>query len=452
MALFGDNDVTLTIKAKDDASAGINSVIGTVGKMAGAFAIGTVAVGAMRSAFGILENELISTVKSFKESEAVAAQTDAVLKSTGHAAGLTAQAVSELASAFEAQTTFGDEAIQSAENLLLTFTNIGKDVFPTATQTVLDMSQALGQDLKSSAIQLGKALQDPIQGVNALQRVGVNFTQSQQDVITKLVDTGKGLEAQKLILAELNKEFGGSAVAAAQTYGGQLEQMKNKLDNFKEVVGKGILEGFVKGLDEGTKNSKLFGDMIGNAASISDVLRDVIYKLTKGVIEFLDWIYKMTGYVKDYVIPTFEILAGGIIAVFGAMKTAAAYDGLVIALRAITSGAGFAATAMFGLGSMIDIVKIKMLQFLAIPGLALGAVAAVATGAGILITNSAKKLGDIYDQQAVAAKEGGDKMVTLVKTSHAKLEDAKKTHNEKVIAFAQAQYDKVTALVQAGNG
>ena len=63
---------------------------------------------------------------------------------------------------------------------MLTFTGVGKDVFPQAIQTVLDMSQALGQDLKSSTVQLGKALNSPIDGITALSRVGVSFTDAQK--------------------------------------------------------------------------------------------------------------------------------------------------------------------------------------------------------------------------------------------------------------------------------
>jgi phage-related minor tail protein len=92
----------------------------------------------------------------------------------------------DLATAISNKTGIDDEAIQSGENLLLTFTNIrnetgkGNDVFNQATQTITDMSVALGQDMKSSAIQVGKALNDPIKGVTALQRVGVSFTAAQK--------------------------------------------------------------------------------------------------------------------------------------------------------------------------------------------------------------------------------------------------------------------------------
>lgn len=189
-----------------------------------------------------LAGAAVLTVKAFGESEDTAAQLDAVLKSTAGAAGVTRDAAIDLASSLQKTTTYSDEAVLSAENLLLTFTSIGKDIFPEATRTVLDMSTALGQDTKASAIQLGKALQDPINGVTALRRVGVNFSEAQQEVIKNLVETGRSAEAQKLILKELNTEFGGSATAAAQTFNGQLKQVWNSINDVMEVVGKLIAD------------------------------------------------------------------------------------------------------------------------------------------------------------------------------------------------------------------
>lgn len=177
------------------------------------------------------------SIKAFSESQQVMAQTAAVIESTGGAAGFSADAIHGLAAALQDSTTFSDEQIQSAENLLLTFTNIGHETFPDATQAVLDMSQALGQDLKTSSIQLGKALNDPIAGLTSLSRVGVKFTQETKDQITTLVEQGKTLEAQKIILAELNNEFGGSAAAAAGTFEGKMAQLSNTFNDFQEVVG-----------------------------------------------------------------------------------------------------------------------------------------------------------------------------------------------------------------------
>jgi hypothetical protein len=147
--------------------------------------------------------------------------TTQVLKTTGGAANVTAGEITKLAHAISRKSGIDDAAIQSGSNMLLTFTRIrnevgkGNDIFDQATQTVTDMSAALGTDMKNQAIQVGKALNDPIKGVSALQRVGVSFTASQKDQIKALVESGDVMGAQKIILKELATEFGGAAAAAA---------------------------------------------------------------------------------------------------------------------------------------------------------------------------------------------------------------------------------------------
>lgn len=226
--ITADDQGSKVLKKFGDNVDGVNHAITSGLKVAaGALA----AAGAAAVGFGVL------SVKAFSESEDIIAQTNAVLKSTGEVAGVTADQVTELASALERTTKFSDEEVRSAQNLLLTFTKISKDIFPDATKTVLDMSTALGQDLKSSSIQLGKALQDPITGITALRRVGVNFSDAQQDVIKNLIETGRSAEAQRLILKELQTEFGGSAEAAGKTFSGALAKLKNQLNNVQEAIG-----------------------------------------------------------------------------------------------------------------------------------------------------------------------------------------------------------------------
>src|SRR5438128_9623407 len=125
--------------------------------------------------------------------------------------------------------------------MLLTFTNIGRNVFPQATKTVLDMSQALGQDTKSSAIQLGKALNDPITGVSALQRVGVTFDDQQKKLIKTYMTHNQIAKAQGVILKELNKEFGGVAETAGKTAGGQMAILNQQLDDIRQNIGDALL-------------------------------------------------------------------------------------------------------------------------------------------------------------------------------------------------------------------
>ncbi len=188
-----------------------------------------------------------AAVSAFTDAQKVMAQTKAALQSTGGAAGVTARDIANLANEIMGYSGMSDEAIQSTENLLLTFTKIqnsageGNDIFTQATKIAADMSTALGQDLKSSAIQLGKALNDPIKGITALSRVGVTFTDAQREQIAAMVEAGDVMGAQKVILAELTTEFGGSAQAAGETVAGQFDIMKERVGNAMEAIGKAIL-------------------------------------------------------------------------------------------------------------------------------------------------------------------------------------------------------------------
>lgn len=193
-------------------------------------------------------NFLKESVTSANESNRVLAQTEAVIRSTGGAAQLSAQQISQMAKEIQKTTPISDEAAQTGMNMLLTFTKVGKEVFPEATQAMVDMATAMNggltpdaAQLSDTAIRLGKALQDPVQGVTALRRVGVNFNDMQIKMIQTMVDAGDRMKAQKYILAELSKEFGGSATAQAKTFQGQMLQLGNQFDDFKEIVGNSLI-------------------------------------------------------------------------------------------------------------------------------------------------------------------------------------------------------------------
>lgn len=172
------------------------------------------------------------------------AQTEAVVKSTGGAAGITATEMGKMAEALSAasgKSIFSDDAILGAQNVLATFTQIKGTNFGDATSAILDVSQALGQDLQSTSIQVGKALNDPIAGIGALSRVGVTFSEDQKAMIKSLVETGDVAGAQQIIIAELNKEFGGSAAAAADTYAGRQAALAAQFENIQQTLGVALL-------------------------------------------------------------------------------------------------------------------------------------------------------------------------------------------------------------------
>src|SRR4249919_779127 len=69
-------------------------------------------------------------IRATAESEKALAQLEARLKSTKGAAGLTKDELVDMATGLQKVTTYGDEAIIGAQSMLLTFTKIGRDVFP----------------------------------------------------------------------------------------------------------------------------------------------------------------------------------------------------------------------------------------------------------------------------------------------------------------------------------
>lgn len=232
-------DLAQSITGIDKSAATANTSVGGLGKvMQFGLAAGA---GVAVAGVGLLAKGLFDSVIAAADAQQVQAQLAAVLESTGGAAGLTAEEVNKIASSLAEVTTFGDDAILTGQNLLLTFTGIGEDVFPRATETMLDMATALGTDAAGSAIQLGKALNDPIQGITALTRVGVSFSTEQKEMIRTLQESGDLMGAQTIILDELAKEFGGSAAAAAQTFTGRMTQLKDRLGEVQEEIGGAFL-------------------------------------------------------------------------------------------------------------------------------------------------------------------------------------------------------------------
>jgi hypothetical protein len=153
----------------------------------------------------------------------------------GNSAGVSSQHIQDLAGNLEKLTASEAETIQEGANLLLTFRNIqnqvgeNNDIFDQAVTMSVDLARAMGTDASGEAIRLGKALNDPTKGVSALTRVGVSFTEQQKEQIKTLQESGDILGAQKIILGELQAQFGGSGQAYAATFAGQVELLNHEL-------------------------------------------------------------------------------------------------------------------------------------------------------------------------------------------------------------------------------
>ena len=246
LEITGDSrSVERAFRNAGKAGSGFGRTMKNVGKVA-AVGFGTAMLGvglAMRRGFGELA-----------EAQKVAAQTNAVLRSTGGVANVTAKRVDKLSTSLSRMSGVDDEAVASGANMLLTFTNIRNGVrktdkiFDMATATVLDMSVALGKDIPTTAIMVGKALNDltvnsrgTITGWSALRRVGVRISDTMMAQAAAFIKAGRPMEAQRLLLQELNTEFGGSARAFGTTMPGALGKLNNALDEVMAAFATGFL-------------------------------------------------------------------------------------------------------------------------------------------------------------------------------------------------------------------
>ena len=220
---------------------------GTASGLLKGFLGAAVGIAGVGIGFGIVKDAVGEFVDEGMNANRMTALLAAGIKSTGDASGQTMDSLDALSTHIMSLTGIQDDAVQGAEQMLLTFTNIKGSVFPEATQAAADLATRLNNGLTPSAqqlsqvsIQLGKALNDPIKGVSALQRVGVTFTDQQKEQIKAMVQAGNVAGAQKIILAELNKEFGGSAAAAGQANGG-MAILQATFQKLKESVGQSLI-------------------------------------------------------------------------------------------------------------------------------------------------------------------------------------------------------------------
>ncbi|HIP35274.1 MAG TPA: hypothetical protein EYG85_00290, partial [Crocinitomix sp.] len=275
-----------------------------------------------------------------KQAKAIA-QVEQGLKTTGNAVGYTSSELQKLASDLQDNSLFGDEEIlKGATSQLLTFTNIAGKQFERTQQAALDLATRLDGDLKSASIQLGKALNDPVANLSALSRSGIQFSEDQKKTINALVKTNKLAEAQTIILDELEKQYGGSAAAAAKAGTGPLKQLSNSIGDLTEDFGKIISEALIPFADYVKK-------LVTRFKNLDDGTKRTIAKMGL-LLAAVGPLLVSIGFLATNVMP-------GLILAFGALKVAMLSNPWLLLGAAVIS-----VIALFGdFGSSVDDVKQK---------------------------------------------------------------------------------------------
>lgn len=196
--------------------------------------------GAMATAMAL---PLIKMAKDAEDGEKAIGRLTQVFKSMGETTGEAAKKANELADSLMYEIGVDADDIMAAQAKLATFENVIKnstgssEIFERATKAAFDLAAAGFGDASGNAVQLGKALNDPVKGIKALTKSGVTFTQQEQDKIAALVASGKQFEAQQMVMSAIEKQVGG--VAAASVTGTQ--KIALAFGEISGEIGKGLL-------------------------------------------------------------------------------------------------------------------------------------------------------------------------------------------------------------------
>ena len=276
----------------------------------------------------------------------------------GEEAGAVSKRLQDLAKQTAISTGFDIDSIKATQAKLLTFKNLAQTAddlggnFDRATKAAIDLAAAGFGQAETNAVQLGKALQDPIKGITALARSGVTFTQQEKDKIKALVESNKTFEAQQLILSAIETQVGGTALATANAS----DKINQAFKIFGQDLGIILLPAFEKILGIVTEDllPRLEEILPALVQTITDALMEIDFE------KFAEDIANSIGWLVDNAEGILETAKniGILIAVMWGLNTAIKAVALAQALWNIALTANPIGLIIVGVAALIAIIAL----------------------------------------------------------------------------------------------
>jgi hypothetical protein len=269
-AVFSNKKMSNAFRQAAQSASALQGPMGGVSSRLSVLASGFSSVGIVATAAGIAISAVGVVaglaVGKFAALEKRLFRTEALFKTTSGAAGLTTRELADLADEVAENTLASVVGVTQAINVLQTFKSISGDTFTRTVELSQDLAAVMGTDVKNASLQLGKALQDPILGLNSLRRSGVSFSDSQKAVIKSLVDTGRTAEAQEMILDSLESQVGGTGKSESGGLSGATDLLGQRWDE--------LLETFALTTGIGASTTSALNSISGGLAGITGAMGD----------------------------------------------------------------------------------------------------------------------------------------------------------------------------------
>ena len=289
-------------------------LLGRILPIAGVAALGLalikMGVDGVRAINSIIDSSVhLARVQREAEGQAIAA-----IASTGGAARRSIGDIRALAGEIQSLSNTADEVTVRAAAQLLTFTNIRGENFDRALRIGNDVAARLQRDPQQVALQIGKALNDPVRNLGALTESGIQFTDGQRNLIRSLTEVGEVATAQAIILAELENQFEGAARAQRLAEGGATA-LANAWGDLKEALGERIVERTADSTDRLARAVgdpawkgffRLIGDIIGGVRGFGAALKAAGLQ---GAADFIRGV-EMAASATDRLLDRFETMIG----------------------------------------------------------------------------------------------------------------------------------------------
>ena len=329
------DEATKVIKGIGDEINGVGSMVGSVlkyGFMAGAAGVGLLTAG------------LVSATKAAIDSEFADAKMEQALKNSSNATADQVKELKEYAEALQFKVGISDEEIKNGISMLSTF-KLSTAQIKKATPALIDMAAAYKKntgeavDLQQVSIMIGKATGGEL--YKNLQRVGVIFDDNQ----LKMLENADAAERVRIVTEELGNEFGGQALAQADTFGGKVTILGLYFDEFKEKVGSALLNALTPWIDklmtwarstEGQAQIQVYTDkIVAFAVAVGESFGKAIQwivdhkeEIKKSIQEIWDKLQALIDFANS---PCGKIILG----LLGAAWAAQQISGVLLALQGV---------------------------------------------------------------------------------------------------------------------
>lgn len=247
---------------------------------------------------------------------------------TGKHAGYSSEQLERYSEYLEKTTKYSKEANMAAQGLLLHFRDIRGEQFIAATKAAQNMARALRIDLSQAAIEVGNALQNPLEAMNQLEQRNIFFTRKEQETILKLLEANKVIEAQTIVLKRLNESFGGYAQKAMSEFSDKIEQIRNRLYRVAQAIAEHVIRRINKLIGITADGTSSLEAYITKIESFVPVIADLIDVTIKKMQEW-------AIIIKEKLVVSFSYFTK--IAIIGVSVIQTAFQNLTKIVRLVTA-------------------------------------------------------------------------------------------------------------------